>query len=149
MKLKYLLIPLLAFLLTNCEDSNDNNDNNPCLLDKTISFTLNLNLPLYADLPSNGLNGVFIRDSNSFIKGVYIRIIGSEITAFELAEPNDCTGVCDIPISLTSEGFFEYTCGEETILYNIGGFKVDRETGDFDMRRYNTRLENNQLTITY
>ena len=149
MNLKFLLIIFLGFLLISCEDNFNNDDDNNCLIDKNVSYTINLNLPLYADLESNGLNGIFIKDTSSFIKGVYVRIIGSQVTAFELAEPNDCMKVCDVPNSLTSEGFFEYTCGEETILYDVGGVKIGAKKGDFNMRQYTTRLENNQLTISY
>ena len=136
MKLKYIIICLFSFLFTGCENE-DNRDNNPCLIDKSVNFTLNGNLPGAADLIQFAGESMFIRDNINFIEGVYIRNINGNdfFIALELAEPNDCGNICSIPSSLT-EGQFEYTCGDETTFYNLNGEKIDPDEDDFNMRPY-------------
>jgi len=147
MKLKYIIICLLPFLFSNCENDN-NRDNNPCLIDKNVNLTLNGNLPETADLIQFTGESMFIRDNVNFIEGVYIFNNGTDFfLALELAEPNDCGKICSIPTSLI-DGQFQYTCGDETTLYNLNGEKIDGDGGDFNMRQYTAIRSGNTLTIS-
>lgn len=147
MKLKYVIICLLSFLFANCENGNSR-DNNPCLIDKNVNFTLNGNLPSNADLLEFPGTFLFIEDDINFIKGIYIsNLAPGFFIALELAEPNDCGSICSIPTSLT-EGQIQYTCGDKTTAYNINGEKIDREEDEFNMRSYSVRQSGNTLTIS-
>lgn len=139
----------LCIGLFGCENNIETSDNNPCLLDKGVNVVYDLDLPLYADLGFSG-NSDFIRDEINFIKGVYIQNLGGLFTVIELAEPNDCSQVCDVPTSLT-DGYFVYDCNGEERSYDISGKKVDGDSNDFDMRKYFTNYNetNNTLTISY
>jgi len=135
----------LSFFIS-CEGDSDNNDDNPCLIDQNVNFRLNLDLPLYADLKFSG-NDLLLRNSVNFIEGVYITRQGDIFTAIELAEPNNCLQTCS---SYTlKDGFFTYSCDDITNKYDISGNKIDRKDGEFNMRRYNTSLSGNILTISY
>lgn len=147
MKFKYLLIICLTLIFAGCSDDDNVRDNNPCLVEKSVNVTYNLSFPLFAAILDAGPDGEFFLDDREFIRGVYIRIISGQAFAYELAEPNDCAGQCSVPE--LKDGFFIYDCGNTTTRYDFVGTKIDGEEGDFNMRQYNTRIENNQLTITY
>ena len=141
------LIGVTSFVIS-CENEVNQGDNNPCLIDKSVNQSYSLLLPSYADLAFPGNSQIFQDDIN-FIKGVYIINLGSYYSAFEIAEPNDCTNECGLPEY--TEGRFIYTCGEITTEYDILGNKINAEEDDFNMRVYNTRVSNdgNTLYITY
>lgn len=146
---KISILIFLSITLFSCEDNIINDDDNPCLRNKRVNVSLNLNLPLYADLQFSGTDD-FIRDEVNFIEGIYISNIGNNFTVLELAEPNDCTKICDTPTRL-EDGFFVYDCGDVERSYDIAGRLVNGTSEDFNMRVYTTRYNeaNQVLTISY
>jgi len=146
--LKYIYLFGILTIGWSCEQNDVNSDRNPCLIDKSVNYIINLNLPLYSDLKIPG-NGIFITDTTNFIRGVYVFYDGLSYVVLELSEPNDCQSTCKVAPRLVN-GQFTYTCnGDIDKLYNILGFPIDSQQNPYSMRRYQTSLNGNLLYISY
>ena len=144
-KATWLFLMLIGSI--SCE-SDDNRREDRCrnFLNKNVSTSLNLNLPLYADLQSPG-NDLFIEDNVQFIQGVYIAFSGVDYRVFELAEPNNPVGTCSSPPKLVGTDLV-YTCGEKESKYEIlNGTKRGDEKA-CPLLRYRAERIGNQLIIS-
>jgi len=148
-----VLTCVLLFGLFSCEsDREERRDTNNFLGNKSVNFSLNLNLPQYANLKDFPGTKLIIPDKANFIEGVYIEAASSSIfLVYELAEPNHPFGSCSIPTIETikaNKGRFAYTCGEEKIVYDALGNKIDGKEG-FPLRRYNAVRSGSTLNISF
>ena len=146
MNIRFLVSLYLILFHISCEKNTRNNSENPCMLDKQINTSFNLNFPAYANLQFAG-NELIIHDDINFIEGVYLKNNGGSFLALELDEPNDCLNTCDF-ISF-SEGFFHYHCEDKETKYTILGTKVDLKESEFNMRIYNVQRVGDVLYVRY
>ena len=85
--MKYILYFLaFSFILTSCKRNDDQDDDNPNLIDPLVNINLNLDLPEYNGLNFPG-NSVILQQLG--IRGVVVYNVNNDLyTAFDLADPN-------------------------------------------------------------
>ena len=142
---KILLFAGIAVLFFGCKSDDDNNNQNPFLINPLVNINLNLNLPEYNALNFPG--GSVLLAPPQGIKGVVVyNINNSEYSAFELSDPNHTPNSCS---RMEIEGVFaSCPCTTDDNEYNIvtGQHTSDNEV--FPMLRYNAIRTGNNLQIS-
>ncbi len=110
---KYILLFLLAPLLTGC-NNDDNRNQNPYLPNYNFSIDINKELPLYADLNFTG-NPVYINQAGIGINGIIVMNTGSGYTAFDAMCPNQNITSCSL---LEIDGI-NAICPCDNVEYNL------------------------------
>lgn len=89
---KYFLAFLLIGLLSSCEKNSGTTYNNPYIPNYTVNATINLNLPSYSALNSNGNPQAIILDNDIYV--VIMKVVGNEYLAWNGNCPNQPLTTC-------------------------------------------------------
>jgi nitrite reductase/ring-hydroxylating ferredoxin subunit len=89
---KNFLFFLFIGLLWSCEKNSGRTYNNPFIPNYTVNATLNLNLPSYSGLNSNGNPQAIILDNDIYV--VIMKVAGNEYVAWNGNCPNQSLTPC-------------------------------------------------------
>ena len=139
---KFLYLVALSLIFIGCS-SDDDQRNNPYLVDLDFAFQLDLNLPQYNNLnfPGNsfthynyGINGVVVYNLNN-----------SQFMAFELTDPNHVPSSCSV---LEVDGI-QASCGcEDGNVYSIITGQLVEGQGEYTLKPYRVERSGNVLQIS-
>jgi len=142
---RILGITICITLLVCCKSDDDNNGDNPFLIDPLVNINLNLNLPEYNALNFPG--GTVLLSPPQGIKGVVIyNINNSEYSAFELSDPNHTPNSCS---RMTIEGIVATCpCTTDDNSYNIVTGQHSTDQNVFPMLRYRAVRNGNNIQVS-
>lgn len=139
---KFLYLVALSLISISCS-SDDDQRNNPYLVDLDFSFQLDLSLPQYNNLnfPGNsfthynyGINGVVVYNLNN-----------SQFLAFELTDPNHVPSPCSV---LQVEGINAFCGCEDANAYSIITGQLVEGQGEYTLKPYRVERIGNILQIS-
>ena len=139
-KIGSLLILLLIF--NSCSTNDNEQINNPNLINVSFRLLVNLNLPEYNSLnfPGNsystyttGINGVVIYNINN-----------TQFTAFELSDPNHPLSECS---TLKVEGVIAKCNCNDGNSYNILTGELTNGSGQYSLKPYRINKNGNVLEV--
>lgn len=139
----YSLLACLVFLAC----SKDTQQRNPFLPEIGFRFDINLNLPLYSPLLTQG-NPIFLDNAAVGIRGVFIMNTGFELyRAFEASCPNHAPNTCstlelDGQVARCSCEDYEYSLFTGQMLN-----RPDTEERLYDLLEYRANRSGNIVTI--
>ncbi|KAB1068332.1 hypothetical protein F6U93_06430 [Tamlana haliotis] len=144
MKLLYTLFLSSCFvLLTNCSGSNDNDENCNFLLDVTVNYQIDLNLPQYSQLNFDG-NSIYIPGIGN--NGVIVASIGGSYMAWDASDPNHARSECS---AIVPDGLFgECGCGDGNRYNFITGEPDNNDGLRCALKFYRANLSGNILYIS-
>jgi nitrite reductase/ring-hydroxylating ferredoxin subunit len=111
---KYFLVFIFIGLLWSCEKDSGRTYNNPYIPNYDVDTTLNLNLPSYSNLNSNGYPMAIVLDSGIYV--VIIKVGGNEYRAWNGNCPNQTPTACS---RLTISGLNAKCNCEDAFEYSI------------------------------
>jgi len=139
---KFLYFIALSLIFTSCS-SDDDQRNNPYLVDLNFVFQMDLNLPQYNNLnfPGNSFT-----QYNYGISGVVIyNLNNSQFMAFELTDPNHVPSSCSM---LVVEGI-EAFCGcDDGNVYSIVTGQLLEGQGEYTLKPYRVERIGNVLQVS-
>jgi|TARA_R110002020_G_scaffold193717_1_gene394244 hypothetical protein len=139
---KPLFFLLFSVIFSACSTNDDNDFNNPNLIDLNFRLQLNLDFPEYNDLqfPGNSFTTY-----NEGIKGVVVyNINNSQYTAFELSDPNHPPNNCS---AMTVEGIIATCNCEDANSYNIITGELMEGEGEYSMKPYRIERRSNTIEV--
>ena len=142
---KVTLATVCFTFLFSCKNDDDNNGDNPFLIDPLVNINLNLNLPEYDALKFPG--GTVLIAPPQGIKGVVIyNINNTEYSAFELSDPNHTPNSCS---RMTIEGIIATCpCTSDDNSYNIVTGQHETDQNVFPMLRYRAVRNGNNIQVS-
>jgi nitrite reductase/ring-hydroxylating ferredoxin subunit len=112
---KYISLLLITGLLLGCSKDKARN-NNPYIPSYQFSTTLNLSLPLYSQLNSNG-NSITITDPTG-IEIIILRVSETDYRAWNAYCPNQAPTACS-KMSTSHTDPLNVTCSCDNIKYSL------------------------------
>ncbi len=138
----FLLIIALAF--TSCKRSDDQDDDNPNLIDPLVNINLNLDLPEYNGLIFPG-NSVVIQQLG--VRGIVVYNVNNDLyTAYDLADPNHPVTSCS---TMELEGIIATcTCDTDSNSYDIITGQHQTQPDIYPMQAYRAQRTGNSVRIS-
>ena len=142
---KIILLSICVALFVSCKSDDDNNQDNPYLIDPLVNINLNLNLPQYNALNFPG--GTVLLSPPQGIKGVVVyNLNNSEYIALELSDPNHTANSCS---RMEIDGIFaNCPCPTDDNQYNIVTGQHTTEENLYPMLRYRAIRTGNTIQVS-
>jgi len=94
--MKYIYLLVAALIVTSCQDNSIDDPNCQFLLDLSISYSVNMNLPEYSQLQFTG-NSIYIPNVGN--QGIIVAYTGADYFAWDAADPNRIQSECSILVN--------------------------------------------------
>ena len=143
--MKYLIYLLLfAFILTSCKRSDDQDDDNPNLIDPLVNINLNLDLPEYNGLNFPG-NSVVLQQLG--VQGIVVYNVNNDLyTAYDLADPNHIPNLCSM---MELEGIIATCpCDTDSNSYDIITGQNQAQPDSYPMQGYRAVRTGNNIRVS-
>lgn len=143
--MKYLL-SLLTFVLifTACGNDDDQNDDNPNLIEPIVNINLNLDLPEFNGLNFPG-NSVVLEQLG--VRGIVVYNVNNEFySAYDLADPNHMLESCS---TMEVDGIIaSCPCDTDVNTYDIITGQNQEQPDSFTMLAYQAIRTGNSVRVS-
>ncbi|MCF8713325.1 hypothetical protein JM658_00650 [Joostella atrarenae] len=145
--MKHILYSLFTLFIFSACSGDDSSFDNPNLIEPGFSYSINLNLPLYAGLATPG-TAVYVNDSNVGIRGIFVINLFGSYRAWEASCPNHPPNNCS---TMTLSGV-TCKCSCEEYEYELaGGSLISEPTGEtstYPLQEYNVTANGSIIKIS-
>jgi len=137
--MRYISFFAILLFIVGCDNSDDNNQRNPNLLDISFSTQLSAIEVLDLEIPSNP---IYVR--NGGISGFFVINTGSGILAWEAADPNQIPVNCS---TMVIDGIEAVSQCEDGNRYNLFTGQAVLSDLPFTMLPYRVNASGNTITV--
>jgi len=137
--MRYISFFAILLFIVGCDNSDDNNQRNPNLLDISFSTQLSAIEVLDLEIPSNP---IYVR--NGGISGFFVINTGSGILAWEAADPNQVPTECS---TMVIDGIEAVSQCEDENRYNLFTGQAVLSDLPFTMLPYRVNASGNTITV--
>lgn len=141
--MKYIYLLLTALILTSCQDNSIDDPNCQFLLDLSIKYSVNMNLPEYSQLQFTG-NSIYIPEVGN--KGIIVAYTGADYFAWDAADPNHIQSDCS---TLVNSGLTAACgCGDKNEYSLVTGQALGEANLPCGLKFYRVQVSGNTLLIS-